>query len=318
MGDIFSYQKEFMGNLYLIPMGVALLLGLLNLITSEISRKKMIDKPFFNNISNELYVLSYSPPFKWFVNTNEKDRKVRDINKMIIDANESHRLNYRVFITIQMLIFALGIVGFLLFSTIANHSGTIIKFLFNIEMDLSTSDAILKVKIVIGMLFLSLILVPSMYIKKKAKNNKYFFLKDLPILQLFIILMLKAKRPLGEVIYVLSTTNTRYKNIFATAYRMYVSNKEDGLNYLYDAFEDTKFADTIIVLKEYGEYSRSESLTVLNNTLNDITEYTNTLKRRKDIGGSVFSQLSLAIPFLSVLLLAFAPLVYYGVNLLNV
>ena len=99
---------------------------------------------------------------------------------------------------------------------------------------------------------------------------------------------------------------------------MYVSDKNSAMEYLYNAFEDTKFADTILVLKEYGDYSKAESLAVLDNNLKDITEFTNTLKRRKDIGANVFSQLSLAVPFLSVILLAFSPLVYYGINLLNV
>lgn len=307
-----------MSHLYLVPLVIAIIIGFVHLITIEISRKKMIDKPFLNELSNELYVLSYSIPFSWFINPNENDKRVKDLNKIIIDANENHRLNYRVYVTIQILIFLASIVLFFLFSLIANNSASIIKFLFNIQMDLTSPDSILKMKIIIGMVLMSFILIPSMYLKRKAKNNKFFFLKDLPILQLFIILMLKAKRPLGEVIYVLSTTNTRYKYIFATAYRMYVSDKNSAMEYLYNAFEDTKFADTVLVLKEYGDYSKAESLTVLNNNLKDITEFTNTLKRRKDIGTNVFSQLSLAVPFLSVILLAFSPLVYYGINLLNV
>lgn len=307
-----------MSYYYLLPMIIALVIGAFYLITIEVGQKRMIDKPFIYDLSNELYVLSYSKPFKWFINPNENDQKVKDLKKIIFEANESHRINYRVYVTIQILTFIGSILLFLLFSLIANNSAIIIKSLFNIAIDVSEPSTLLNVKIMFGMCLLILCLVPSFYLKNKAKKNKYYFLKDLPVLQLFIILMLKAKRPLGEVIYVLSTTNTIYRGIFATAYRMYVGDKDEGLNHLAVAFEGTKFEDTVKVLKEYSDYSKQQSLTVLENGLKDITEYTNTLKRRKDIGSGVFSQLSLAVPFASVLLLAFAPIIYYGLSLMNV
>ena len=302
--------------LYLIPIIMALVVGGFYLTISEVGEKKMIDKPFLNEFSNELYVLSYSAPFKWFINPTE-NQKQKDIEKLIVEANESHRLNYRVYTTIQTLILIGSVVLFSIFSLLANNSVIIIKYLFNITLDISSSDDLFKVKLFVGLFLLCVCLIPSTYLKRKAKNNKFYFLKDFPILQLFIILMLKAKRPLNEVIYVLSTTNTIYKPIFATAYRMYVGDRQEGIEYLKKAFLDTKFEETIKVLEEYGEYSKEHSMTVLENNLKDITEYTNTLKRRKDIGANVFSQLSLAIPFLAVMLLGFGPLVYYGINLLN-
>lgn len=306
-----------MNYIYLLPIGISLIIAFFYLVTNKIEEKKMIDKPFLNDLSNQLYILSYSAPFKWFINPDENNQRVKDVKRMIIDANESKRLNYRVYIVLQILTFMFGILLFLIFSMIANHSAVIVKFLFNIQMEIVDESSILKVKIVVGLILLSLTLIPSIYLKKKAKNNQFYFLKDLPILQLFIILMLKSRRPLMEVIYVLSTTNTIYKPIFETTYRMCVRDRKEGMEYLISAFENTKFEETAKVLAEYGEYSKEESMNVLENGLKNITEHTNTLKRRKDIGSNALSQVSLVIPFLGIILLVFAPIVYYGITLLS-
>lgn len=306
-----------MNYLYLIPFGIFFLIGFFYFLTSEMAEKKMIDKPFLNELSNELYVLSYSAPFKWFINENESDKKVKDIKKLIIEANETSRLNYRVFVVIQNLALLFAIVGFLLFSTIANHSPTIVKVLFNIQMNIEDPSSITNVKVMVGMALLLLCIVPSSYLKKKAKRNNFYFVKDLPILQLFIILMLKAKRPLMEVIFVLSTTNTIYKPIFETTYRICVRDKAEGMKYLMEAFEGTKFEETVKVLSEYGAYSKKQTMTVLENGLKEINEYTTTLKRRKDIGGNLVSQVSLFVPMLGAMLLIFSPWAFYGLNLLN-
>lgn len=306
-----------MSYLYLLPVGLALFLGFVALVLSQVSEKKMIDKPFLNEWSNELYVLSYSTPFKWFINPNENDERVRDINKLIIEANESNRLNYRVYVTIQMLLIIFALVSLFIFSFIADNSVLLFQFLFNIKIDVSNPQVMTQIKIAFGIILLSLSVIPKFYLSSKAKNNKFTFMKDLPILQLFIILMLKAKRPLSEVIYVLSTTNTIYKPIFDTGYRIYIRDKGEGMKYLMDAFSETKFEETVQVLFEYGEYSKKDTMIVLENGLKEITEYTNTFKRRKDIGTNVFSQLSLALPFLSAMLLGFGPLVSYGLGLMN-
>lgn len=303
---------------YLIPLFFALLLGLITLVLTQTSEKKMIDKPFLNEWSNELYVMSYSKPFKWFINPDEEHFKVKKIKKLIVEANEAHRLNYRVYVTIQLLTLFLAGLSLLLFSLLANNSVLIFKYLFNVSVNTANPQTMLQVKVVVGTLLLGLTLTPSLFLKHKAKKNKYLFVKDLPILQLFIILMLKAKRPLSEVIYVLSTTNTVYKTIFDTAYRIYIRDKKEGMSYLQDAFMGTKFEETIKVLSEYGEYSKKDTMTVLENGLKDIDEYTNTQRRRKDTGQGVFSQLTLAIPFLSILMLGFAPLLFYGLNLIQV
>ena len=306
-----------MNNLYLLPIFIALSLGFFNLIISKLSEKKMIDKPFENEFSNELYVLSFSAPFKWFINPNEHDKQVRNIDKLIRDANETKRLNYRVYITLQVSIILMAIFDWVLLSFFVNNIIVLIKILLNVEMGEVTNSTLIQMKLVIGIVLLSLSIIPKYYLNSKAKNNSFSFEKDLPILQLFIILMLKANRPLSEVLYVLSTTKTIYQPIFDSAYRIYIRDKNEGMEYLYEAFKDTKFSETINVLIEFREYSKRDTIIVLNNGLKEITEYTNSLKRKKGVKSNVLAQLYVALPFVSAILLGFGAPISYGLNLLN-
>lgn len=306
-----------MNLLYLIPIFCALILGFLALERDKTVVKRMITPPFKNEWANELYIMSYSAPFKWFINENESDERVRDVKKLIIEANESHRLNYRAYTTLQFSIMMLAVVAWLAVSVILDNSAVAFQFLFNVDVGVTDQASMGQVKLVLGVVLLATSIVPKYYLKTRANRNKFYFLKDLPILQLFIILMLKARRPLSEVLYVLSTTNTAYRQIFDTGYRIYIRDKREGLQYLREAFAETRFLDTIQVLESYGDYSKSETLNVLENGLKDITEHTNTMKRRKDIGSNVFSQISLVFPFLSALLLCFGPVIAYGMSMMQ-
>lgn len=305
-----------MENLYLVPLVIAIVISIYILITNQTRRKKMIDRPFINETSNDLYTLSYSIPFKWFVNPDENNSKVKDINRLIKEAGMQEKINYRVFTSIQIGILIISIIMFMMINLIIDNIAVLVKFLFNISMDtaMASPTGHLKAKLFIGMVLLICCLIPKIWLKNKAKNNNYYFHKDLPIIQLFVILMLRSKRTIGDVLYVLSRTNTRYKQIFETGYRIYLRNKAEGFQYIQKSFEDTKFEETIVVLSEYNEYSKSESLKILENIMKEITDYTNNLKRKNDLSKLIFSQGSLFIPFLSIILLGIVPIAVYGLS----
>lgn len=310
-----------MSYIYLLPLGLAFILGMLVLgqTTAEQNLKLSSKaKPFTNNLSNRLYELSYLVPFKWFINEKEDDKKSRNVIKLINESEMGRLLDYRVFTTVQTGILIFSTILFLIFNVIVNNSPVIVKSLFNIQIDISDSQVLTEVKVITAMGLLFLCILPKLYLKITAKKNRYNFLKGFSILQLFIILMLKAQRPLSEVLYVLSTTNTIYKKIFANAYRIYVRNNQEGMGFLLKAFENTKFEDTIKVLCDYNEYSKKDTLIVLENGLEQITEYTNTLRTRKNIGYNVISQVSLVVPFLGFMLLGLTPIIYYGINLISI
>lgn len=299
---------------YLIPIILAIVIGMYQFLILYVQgQKRMMDRPFKYQISNELYHLSYIKPFSVFINPNQEDKQVVKIEKMIKDANKAEYFNYRVLSMVQILLAILAIIGTLLFSFVSGYCSTLLKFLFNIELSTNSAD-MLQLNIIVGAILISLCLIPKLYLRYKAKKNNFQFFNNLPLLQLFIILMLKARRPLSEVLYILSKTNTVYRQIFESGYRIYVRDKEDGMKYLINNFSETRFSETIQVIFDSVEYSRDETIAVLQNGLQDITEYTNTLKRRKDINEKVISQFSMIFPFGSALLLIFAPIIAYGLS----
>ncbi|MFJ8528564.1 hypothetical protein [Bacillus sp. NPDC094106] len=305
-----------MYNLYIVPLLIAFLMIGIHLLTSQ---KRVMEKPFLNEWSNILHSLSFVAPFKWFINSNPEDKKVKDINKLIFEANISDKLSYRVFTALQITILIASFIIFCIVNIMMNNITFLVGMLFNIDLaeSMQSPTGIIKFKFIVGAILLLLCLIPKFWLKRRAKKNKFFFLKDLPILQLFIILMLRSKRPINEVFYVLSKTKTRYKNIFEVGYRIYLRDNKEGLQYLANSFAGTKFTDTIHILSEFNEYSREDGIQSLENNMQEIIEYTNMLKRTKDLSNLVYSQASLFIPFLAVILLGLIPLAMYGSSLLD-
>lgn len=309
-----------MQYLYIIPITLALIIAFFMVYsTSPTTGKVEKEKPFENDFFNDIYNMSFSAPFKWFVNPDEKDQKVKDIKVKIAEANLGNKINYRSFVTIQILIFMMSIVLFAISSILINNSQAVVSFLFNVKLgnlgDTGTSPG--KVKLIVFMILLVLAILPKYWLKFKADNNRYFYLKDMPIIQLFIILMLRSQRTLNEVLYVLSRTNTRYKKMFETGYRIYLRNKSEGFEYLKGCFTGTKFEETITILQDYNEYSHADSISILENNMEEMVLYTNNLKRKNDLSKLLYSQGSLFIPFLSVIVLGLVPLAVYGNSFLH-
>jgi len=205
-------------------------MSLLLINSLKVSKSKLqLDKPFKSELSNELYRLSYLAPFLWFVNPDKNDLKVKDIRQKLVEADLNSKLNYRSFVTLQILIFIGAVLLFILSSILVDNSQAVIQFLFNISVDNVGDSGVSKgkIKLFIAMILMAMALLPKFWLKQRAENNKYYYLKDIPIVQLFIILMLRSKRTLGDVLYVLSRTNTRYKQIFETGYRIYLRNKSE-------------------------------------------------------------------------------------------
>lgn len=305
-----------MHNLYILPLLIAFALIGLHFLTSQ---KRVMEKPFMNDWSNTLHILSFAVPFKWFIQTDTNDKKVKDINRLIMEANVSKKMNYRVFTTLQIAILMMSLVVFFILVMLMHNITFLVSLLFNIDLTetMKSPDGVIKFKFIVGAILLLLCLVPKFWLKRKAKKNKFSFLKDLPILQLFIILMLRSKRPINEVLYSLAKTKTRYKSIFEVGYRIYVRDKKEGFRYLEESFAGTKFMDTIRILSEFNEYSREDGIQSLENNMQEIIEHTNNLKRSKDLSNLVYSQASLFIPFLAVILLGLIPIAMYGSSLLD-
>ena len=312
---------DFLANdIWMIFSIIAILCVILEILKNRIKNSEKVivmEKPFENDLSNELYALSFTKPFSEAINPDETNNRVRDIEKMIAEAGLSHKINYRVYTVIQLSLVGIGLIALIIFLLLSNQVGAIFRFLLNIEIPIDSPKS--KQNLVLGLATCVVLLglVPKIYLSKRAKRNAFYFQKDLPILQLFIILVLRAKRPIRELLFVLSKTEMRYKDLFSNAYRIYLRNEDESFINLKKTFESTKMSNTMSILSEYAEYSKEESLTLLENNLEDIIEESHVMKRKKDIMGAVMSQGSLMFPLVGVVLLGLLPLAMYGMNSLN-
>lgn len=298
-----------MTSFYLVPMILALLVSLYALSTLQVRRKILVmDRPFESEFSNELYALSFGKPFCWMIEEDSNHRKVKAITKNLAEAGLADRMDYRVFMTIQTALmifcFVLGIF-FLVFFEQANW---VLSLLFNISFIVEGANNN-QVPIIIFCLLMLASYTPQLYIRQRAKNNNFNFKKDLPVLQLFILQMLRANNTTGEVLYLMSKIETRYQQIFATGYRMYTRDTREGFNYLRNSFSGTKFEETIAILEDFHQFSREESFRVLLNISKDIDDQLAGLKKNKAIVTMLLSEGSLILPLLSILFLVFIPVI---------
>lgn len=298
---------------------VALVLALYLLNTHREDVNILIKDPFKEKWANELYKMSYQIPFKWFVD-EEKDKKAKEIKTMLSDANLRNRFNYRSYTAFRLTLFIGSIVVFLFLSVIFDNSQTVARILFNIpsvDITNNTASAIRQYKEYTVVLLVILNLLPNIMLRKRAKTQLIAQLTDIPVIQLFIVLMLRARRPIADILFALSKINTHYKEVFDNGYRVYLRNKEDGLEYIKERFGESPFKETVNVLKEMGEYSREDSIKLLENNMAQIIEHTNSLKRRNNLTSSVFSQGTIAIPFTAIILLGLFPVAIWAISLFN-
>jgi hypothetical protein len=309
-----------MSTLVYVFLFIALILavGLLNSFRME-TKKVEIKTPFKNKWANTLYRYSYHMPFIWFIDEKEEHPKTKDMKNKLAQANLTHLFNYRSFTVLKVGVMILSIVLFLFLLLVMNNGDWFAKVLFNIET--STTPEVTpsnnNIKIIAFVVLLVMALIPNIYLKRRAETYKHLHLKDIPVIQLFIILMLRSRKPISEILFALSKINTRYKDIFDIGYRMYIRNKEDGLEYIKESFGETNFKETINVLKDMGEYSREDSIKLLENNMQQIIEKNNAVKRRGDLSRLVYSQSTIAIPFVAIIVLCFVPLAVYGIQIFS-
>lgn len=276
----------------------------------EINTEKFESKFF-----NEMYLLSFGIPFKWFVDDDERptEKKTMQLQKTIAlggyDKYFTLRsyMTFKVFITIMMLLVG----GFVIL--IADYWHIVSSILFAvdsppIELTLSSKGMILGLFLVIG-------LIPNMVLNSKVKKKLKNDVKDIPVLQMFIILMLRSNKTIAEILYALSKIDTPHKETFEKSYRIYLRNKGEGIAFLKKHFEDTKFVDTFNLLEDIGEYARSECIRILENNLHSLIEETAMIKQRNDMTRLVFSQASMFIPFIAVVMLGVLPYVVMGLSI---
>lgn len=301
-----------MSYFYLFPILIALVLILSNVFFSQ---KLRYERRFTNSFSNRLHALSYVKPFVWFVNEKEEDPRVAKIEKMIQRANLQHIANYRILTTFQAFLMLMAVTLSIFFFFTIDEWIRLSNFIFRINGEVMPVG--IEMKILLGIVLLSIPFVPKWYVMYQAKQNEHLFIQELPILQLSITLMLRAKRPMSEILYTLGHSNTRYRPIFQKAHRIYLRDKESCWAYLYPYFRHTGFENTLDVLKGTEHYSREETIRVIENGLEHLTQASSDGKQKVATLGNLFSQFSMAIPFAGVLLLGALPFAMYILQMME-
>lgn len=276
--------------------------------------ERLDNLPFINPWAIRLYRWSFYAPFIWFIDdTEQEDQSINTFNELQ-SANLQHLFTYRTWMSFRLIIFSISVFvagTIYFFMTHVNY----VESLLGVKMVQQEVGVDSLLLLVIIAMFISL--MPNLFLKFRKKQYDSLYLNDIPIIQTFIILMLKSDKPVTEVLYALTKIETRYQDAFILGYRKYIRNRDEGLDYLENIFKGTAFRETINVLRELGSYSRKDSINILENNKKQIVEVSNQKKRQKDLTKLVFTQALVAIPFIAVLLLALLPLVQYGFEIFN-
>jgi len=255
---------------------------------------------FQGDIYNFFHSVSYSFPINIFVKEERKLSKNEErLGKKIKQLDLTDKFDLRSFMAIRFLLLFLSLyIFFAIVGTIKHYKGDSFNILANFHY------------IIIALL---IPYIPDIYLKKKEREYQKFFQDEVIVLQLFMILLIKSNSTIEDILFAFSKMRTYYKKSFEKAYRMSLRDKTEALNYLEAKFKNSAFGDSFNVLKNMYQYSKEDSLRILQANLRKIEKESLNKKRRKELTKFSYSQISVIIPFLIVVFLGAIPLIHYGV-----
>lgn len=304
-------MTAFISFFLLLWMVVAI--SVYNSITVK-KNPKVDQNKFENKFFNEMYLLSFGFPFKHFVDDDDRpsDKKTKDMKENLKLAGLTDIFTLRSYMTFKFVIMLAALSGAALTLVLLHYSHYFTGVLLGIEteaFEVTYSNASLIIAF-----FLIIALLPDMFLKKRVKRQLNENSRHIPVLQMFIILMLRANKTLPEIFYSLSKVNTPHREAFEKGYRIYIRNQKDGMHFFKNHFKDTKFSETFNLLEDMGEYARSECIRILESNLDTLVEERAMIRRRTDSSRLAYSQGSMFLPFAGIILLVAFPLVILGMD----
>lgn len=290
-------------------------LAFLSIINNIRTDKFDIDtNKFDSKFHNKLYELSFRIPFTWFV---EDDKHLTQKGKKIYDKLKIAKLdkNYTVrsFMTLKVVVFFICVACAGLTILIMKNSALLSRVLLNIELE--QRELTLENYALYAMIWLTLAFLPNLILDRKVKKVLANRSKDVPILQMFIILMLRANKTITDILYSLTKVNTYNRGVFDKGYRIYLRNKGEGIEFLKNNFKGTTFEETFNLLEDMGEYAREDCIRILESNMNNIVDETTMIRRKNDLTSMIYTQASMIFPFAVIILLGALPFVVLGINL---
>lgn len=273
-------------------------INILRIKRIEFDRNKFREK-----FSNFLYAVSYSFPINIFVKEGRKlSKNEKRIEKKIKELDLMDRFNLRSFMALRfLLLFTSLYIFFTIIWTVKYYKGDSFSILANLHY--------ITIPLLVPY-------VSDIYLKKKEIEHQKFYEDEVIILQLFMILLIKSNSTIEDVLFALSKMRTYYKKSFEKAYRMSLRDKTEALNYLEAKFKNSAFGDSFNVLKNMYQYSREDSVRILQANLRKVEKEGLNQKRRKELTKFSFSQVSVIVPFLIVVFLGAIPFIHYGIHVM--
>lgn len=270
---------------------------------------------FEKKFYNELYTMSFGIPFKWFVDDDENPThpKTKKLKAQLEMSGLDKYFTLRSYMTLKVLLLVVSLLAGGIVLLCMKYSYILSKILFNVETD--PRPLTIQTTILVMCFFLLVALLPDILLKGRVKKKIKEHIKDIPVLQMFIILMLRSNKTIAEILYALSKINTPHRTAFEKGYRIYLRNQGEGLQFLKKHFKGTRFVETFNLLEDIGEYARSECIRILESNLASLVEEMNTIKRRTDMSHLIYSQASMFVPFVAILVLGAFPLIVMGIKI---
>lgn len=266
-------------------------------------RDLKLGKRFNGGFYNFLYMLSYSIPLVYLIENDTNLAKKKDkIGENIHNLNLDDKFSPRSFITLKYLLFFFVV---LMFFAVAFTLKSVTK-----SFSIIDTFPFLAVCMLIA-------LTPDLYLNIRRKQIKSFYENQAVLLQLFTILMVKSSATIEDILFAFSKMNTIYKEAFQEGYRICLRNKKEALNFLQERFKNYKFGDTFSILDSMYEYSKDDCVRILEANKRTMEEEVLNEQRKKAFSKFAYAQISVAIPFLSVVFLGAVPVLYYGISMMR-
>ena len=263
---------------------------------------------FIKDWCYSVFVWSYAKPIVWFVDDDVRNnKKLKKLNEQLSLAGLNEYFTVRSFMAFKAIVLIGSVFSALLLIFSLAYLPMLVSSAPELNMSASNYIAIL-------IFFFMIPLFPNLILKSKVNQRLKEDTKDIPVFQMFVILLIRSNKTVQDILYALSRINSPHKEAFEKGHRMFMRNPKEGISYLRNHFKDSRFSETFSLLDDIGEYPKHECVRILESNLNIIVEETNTIKRRADLTRLIYSQGSLAIPFASLLLLGVFPVIYWGLQ----
>lgn len=302
---------------YLFELPLLLLIGyfIYDLIVSQ--KNPGIEDRFARKSDNKLHNMSFLAPYRWVIPEDENDPKAIEIERQIQMSDLGSRYSYRSVLAYQLIWTMIGVAFMLIGLAFVTPLMYLITFGFNLNpKTFITGESLVIARTIIFAIGVMPGVVAKKQLLKKSKINQSAFIRDLPLLQTYIILMLgNPGTTINNVLRMLSITKTTYQPIFQKGYRIWLRDPDEGFDFIKKQFEGTLMLVTVSILGDFDNYDRSETIRTLENNREDIINFSKSERRRVEVVRNLFNQIAVVFPFVAVIMLAIGPVFHWAMKL---